>query len=63
MKSKHVFIQLIKEMAKICFNTLKIIVVKYGEIWFFALHVILYMYYGIHVHVNVSSEDIKKKVS
>ena len=25
---------IIKEMAKICFNTLKIIVVKYGEIWF-----------------------------
>ena len=40
MKSKYVFTQQIKEMAKICFNTLKIIVVKYGEIWFFALHVV-----------------------
>ena len=34
MKSKFVFTKQIKEMAKICFNTLKIIVVKYGEIWF-----------------------------
>ena len=35
MRSKYVFTQqIIKEMAKICFNTLKIIVVKYGEIWF-----------------------------
>ena len=34
MKSKYVFTQQIKEMAKICFNMLKIIVVKYGEIWF-----------------------------
>ena len=34
MKSKYVFTQQIKEMVKICFNTLKIIVVKYGEIWF-----------------------------
>ena len=31
MKSKYVFTQKIKEMAKICFNMLKIIVVKYGE--------------------------------
>ena len=34
MKSQYVFTQQIKEMAKICFNTLKIIVVKYGEISF-----------------------------
>ena len=34
MKSKFVFTKQIKEMTKICFNTLKIIVVKYGEIWF-----------------------------
>ena len=34
MKSKYVFTQQIKEMAKIFFSTLKIIVVKYGEIWF-----------------------------
>ena len=34
MKSKCVFTKQIKEMAKICFNTLKIIVVKHGEIWF-----------------------------
>ena len=30
MKSKFVFTKQIKEMAKICLNTLKIIVVKYG---------------------------------
>ena len=43
VKSKYVFTQQIKEMTKICFNTLKIIVVKYGEIWFpwfFALRLI-----------------------
>ena len=34
MKSKFVFTKQIKEMAKICFNMLEIIVVKYGEIWF-----------------------------
>ena len=34
MKSKYVFTQQIKEMAKICFNTLQIIVVKYCKIWF-----------------------------
>ena len=33
MKSNYIFTRQIKEMAKICFNTLKIIVVKYGEIW------------------------------
>ena len=34
MKSKFVFTKQIKEMAKICLNTFKIIVAKYGEIWF-----------------------------
>ena len=34
MKSWYIFTQQIKEMAKICFNTLKIVVVKYGEICF-----------------------------
>ena len=34
MKTKYVFTKQIKEMAKICFNTLKIVKVKYGEIWF-----------------------------
>ena len=34
MKSKYIFTQQIKEMVKVCFNMLKLIVVKYGEIWF-----------------------------
>ena len=50
MKTKYVFPKQIKEMAKICFNMLKIIVVKCDEIWFFALQLwirpVLFSPYG-----------------
>ena len=39
MKSKYVFYPADNEIAKIFFNTSIIIVVKYGEIWFFLLQI------------------------